>query len=244
MTDDMREAAREVLAKAHEAHGRNLAAVDVRFGNPTEWMMGKVVIDAMIAFASTIEAQARADEREKAKRHLTPDWCWDADDPETPHDDPMEWLEYVAPGVGEPFVNRFQWAARLADTWELFIPPADEDGDWTSQEFATEAEAEAACTAHPLHHGKEANLMFDVATVQRFWGKVDKSAGPNACWPYNGQAAGNGYGSFYTAGRYIKAHRFALASQGGLLPARNVFALHSCDNPPCCKSCSFALGLT
>ena len=103
--------------------------------------------DTCVTFATTIAAEARLEERERLIKHLGRDWCWDADDPETSHDCPMDWFEYVAPGVKESFVNRFQWATRLPDTWELFVSPADEDSDWTSQEFATEAEAEVACAA-------------------------------------------------------------------------------------------------
>ena len=77
---------------------------------------------------------------------------------------------------------------------------------------------------------------FGIAPLKKtreelFWEKVDKSAGPNDCWPWRGARNYKGYGGFQ--GRI--ASRLALEfSTGKELPA-NLQACHSCDNPPCCN---------
>lgn len=66
---------------------------------------------------------------------------------------------------------------------------------------------------------------------------VDRSAGPDACWPWTGGSFVRGYGVFYTLGtlktrRMIKAHRlvFELANDGACPPVVD----HMChDNAEC-----------
>jgi hypothetical protein len=65
------------------------------------------------------------------------------------------------------------------------------------------------------------------------WSHVDRR-GADECWPWvGGTVAGYGAGTFdqkrYRASRVILAEKL-----GHKLPA-NVFALHRCDNPPCCN---------
>lgn len=69
----------------------------------------------------------------------------------------------------------------------------------------------------------------------QFWATVDRSAGPNACWPRftrKGTSAPT-YTRATITGRFDYAHRHALALHlGRPLRAR---ALHRCDNLPCCN---------
>jgi hypothetical protein len=78
--------------------------------------------------------------------------------------------------------------------------------------------------------------------TKRFWSKVDRSAGPEACWPWLGYRHKNGYGEFRMRNkRRIGAHRFAI----GLIEAgdcKNAVAMHSCDNPSCCNPKHISLG--
>lgn len=53
----------------------------------------------------------------------------------------------------------------------------------------------------------------------RFWGKVDKSAGPGQCWPWLGGVNQYGYGVFWLAGKQDLAHRVAYRLAGGEIPA-------------------------
>lgn len=73
---------------------------------------------------------------------------------------------------------------------------------------------------------------------ERFWAYVDKSAGPDACWPWTGSKARYGYGTFNIRDRDrvgIRAHRFALELALGRRVGDGMYACHTCDNPPCCN---------
>ena len=76
---------------------------------------------------------------------------------------------------------------------------------------------------------------------QRFWAKVDRSGGPDACWPWMASTGSSGYGNFFltTDGnrRTISAHRFALIVSKGPIPD-DAHACHDCpggDNRLCCN---------
>jgi len=70
---------------------------------------------------------------------------------------------------------------------------------------------------------------------ERFWNKVDRSGGPDACWPWLASRSKNGYGQFVwrgVASSPIIASRAAFFFTHGYWPTE---ARHSCDNPPCCN---------
>jgi hypothetical protein len=69
---------------------------------------------------------------------------------------------------------------------------------------------------------------------ERFWGKVDKSAGPDGCWPWAEGRCGSGYGKFRYATKGYASHRLAYEIQHGPIP-EGLCVLHRCDNPPCCN---------
>ena len=56
--------------------------------------------------------------------------------------------------------------------------------------------------------------------AERFWEKVDTSAGPDACWPWRSHInKATGYGTFYVARRKIEyAHRMAYTLTHGAIP--------------------------
>jgi len=58
-------------------------------------------------------------------------------------------------------------------------------------------------------------LAFTPRTLRRFWSKVDKSAGPNGCWPFTGARNHADYGVIWVAGEHGPANwiasRFAYA---------------------------------
>ena len=83
---------------------------------------------------------------------------------------------------------------------------------------------------------KEVNAVLPELTdsdLKRFWSRVDKSAGPDACWPWTGATYPNGYGNFWCAGRGWGAHRFACKIVNGPQPSNEMFACHKCDNKKC-----------
>lgn len=79
------------------------------------------------------------------------------------------------------------------------------------------------------------------AMPERFWLRVDRRGGGDACWPWT-QGTRNGYGRFYVGNKkYLEAHRVAYALMNGPIP-EGVDVLHSCDNPPCCNPAHLSLG--
>lgn len=76
----------------------------------------------------------------------------------------------------------------------------------------------------------------------RFWPKVDRSGGPDACWPWmagTSQKTSARYGvirgSHRQGFKVLLAHRVALAlASGGRMPKAKD-ACHRCDNPICCN---------
>jgi hypothetical protein len=78
--------------------------------------------------------------------------------------------------------------------------------------------------------------------AERFWSKVDRSGGEDACWPWLAGKDKDGYGKFSYGPHpdgsgvhqeHVRSHRFALATVGDV-PAV-MLVLHSCNNPPCCN---------
>lgn len=74
-----------------------------------------------------------------------------------------------------------------------------------------------------------------VPAEDRFWEKVDRSGGPDACWPFTGGRNKDGYGKFAVERKVqVRAHRFAWELVNGPMPP-GLNGCHRCDNPPCCN---------
>lgn len=74
----------------------------------------------------------------------------------------------------------------------------------------------------------------EALTEQRFWSHVDRSGGPDACWPWLASCFDAGYGKFAKNQRLHYAHRFAYELAHGSVPD-GLFVCHSCDSPSCCN---------
>lgn len=68
----------------------------------------------------------------------------------------------------------------------------------------------------------------------RFWSYVDRSGGPDACWPWMGARYANGYGQFRVGTRRVSAHRFAYEDGRGPIPD-GLEPDHLCGNRACCN---------
>lgn len=70
-----------------------------------------------------------------------------------------------------------------------------------------------------------------IPLAERFWAKVDTSAGPEACWPWTGSKSRE-YGYIKVLGKNTPAHRVAYKLQNGEIP-EGLDVLHTCDNSLC-----------
>ena len=69
--------------------------------------------------------------------------------------------------------------------------------------------------------------------VQTILNRIDRSGGPDACWPYIGSLT-RGYGMLKTNDGHLYAHRVAYEVANGPIPEGR-WVCHHCDNPPCCN---------
>lgn len=89
---------------------------------------------------------------------------------------------------------------------------------------------------------KEANRVLTQDSVEikpsasdiaRFWSKVDKSGGDDACWEWKNGKDNDGYGKFWFIDYSIPSHRFSWFLANGKIPKDQPFICHTCDNPKC-----------
>lgn len=76
---------------------------------------------------------------------------------------------------------------------------------------------------------------------ERFWGFVDRSGGPDACWPWTGCSGTRNYGSFTANRRSWRPARWLWEHNHGPIPD-GLVVRHTCDNPPCCNPSHHLLG--
>lgn len=89
-----------------------------------------------------------------------------------------------------------------------------------------------------------AALNYNPKDIQeKFFDRVDRSAGPDGCWIFRGSTTTAGYGQIGLSRpiRHIRTHRLAYMLEYGPIPD-GFLVMHSCDNPPCCNPNHLGLG--
>ena len=97
--------------------------------------------------------------------------------------------------------------------------------------------ARELCKKHYSRWYRKGTIVrsWDIPFVDRFWGMVDRSGGPAACWNWQGSLTQAGYGIIgFVEHIHEPSHRIAYALTYGSIPP-DLFVCHHCDNPPCCN---------
>lgn len=80
---------------------------------------------------------------------------------------------------------------------------------------------------------------------QRFDANVDRSGGPDVCWPWTASTTTKdppGYGQIHHNGKRQLAHRLAYEFHTGEKIPDGLRVLHRCDHQPCCNPSHLFLG--
>ena len=82
--------------------------------------------------------------------------------------------------------------------------------------------------------GRRIMPISKLSISDRFWSKVLREPGPQACWEWQAYSNPGGPGRFRLRGKLESAPRVAYMLEMGSIP-QGACVLHRCDNPRCCN---------
>jgi hypothetical protein len=88
----------------------------------------------------------------------------------------------------------------------------------------------------PAHFiGGHGHTHRGLSVLDYLWSKIDRSAGPDACWPWTGcRQKVSGYGAVAYQGKQYNAHHLLFVVLNGPLKLGELVR-HTCDWKPCCN---------
>ncbi len=86
------------------------------------------------------------------------------------------------------------------------------------------------------------NGCMKIGISDKLGSKIDRSGGPDACWPWTGYVNKCGYGvTCRTGNKTVLVHRATFEKAHGPIP-EGLCVCHRCDNPPCQNLAHLFLG--
>lgn len=81
---------------------------------------------------------------------------------------------------------------------------------------------------------KSIPFPLPLSLTRRLWTKIDRSAGPDGCWPWRGWANCDGYGYIWINDEGYRVTRVLYFLTYGTIDD-TLLVCHDCDNPRCCN---------
>jgi hypothetical protein len=90
-------------------------------------------------------------------------------------------------------------------------------------------------------HPTKVVRLWKATLAQRLDMFIDRSGGPDACWPWTRKRSPDGYGRVTNYSGTVQAHRAVMEQLHGPIDP-DLDVMHLCNNPPCCNPAHLRIG--